>query len=115
MFGETRADTLAMLEKLVGAVLHTGALLHHKGDTQSAMIFTTTRKPPKTHLLGRQRLAREILGAAHEASFDEARVELHKVLHLLLFDDLRKGRMSGIRWCGSRAGTYLAHVGLFGG
>jgi hypothetical protein len=37
----------------------------------------------------RQRFTGEIRDTGVEASFDETRVEFHKVLHLFLFDDLR--------------------------
>jgi hypothetical protein len=50
----------------------------------------------QTHLLASQSLGSEIIATAVETPFDETRVEAHKVLHLLLLDDLR-GRKGACR------------------
>lgn len=42
----------------------------------------------RTHLVGGKGFAGKVLGTGVEAFLDEARVETHKVLHLLLLDDL---------------------------
>jgi hypothetical protein len=53
----------------------------------------------QTHLLASQSLGSEITATAVETPFDETRVEAHKVLHLLLLDDLRGGREHAGQTC----------------
>lgn len=72
---EARTDALRVLEELCRAV----------GDTFGLSAAT--------HLLVGEGLARKVVAAAGEAALNEASVEAHKVLHLLLLDDLLHGEL----------------------
>lgn len=71
LFCEASSYTFGMLEKLGCAVLN-------------ACI-----------LLGAECFARKIVAAGCKAALNQAGVEVHKVLHLLLLDHARHGRLLG--------------------
>jgi len=71
MFRETGANPLRMLQKFVCAILY-------------ACFF-----------FGAEGLASEVITAGVKTSLDEAGIEFHEILHLLLLDDLCHMRLLG--------------------